>query len=84
MKSSGKMVLMIILKVTKKTGFHPVFRRCIGHASLKMGSNLPLAVLELNLSTQETLRRCYLKSKHCASVRILDNQDIVKNTNDKT
>ena len=24
---SGKMLNMIILKVTKKTGFHPVFRR---------------------------------------------------------
>ena len=26
MKFSGKMCLMIILKVTKKTGFHPLFR----------------------------------------------------------
>ena len=38
----------------------------------------------LDLSTQKTSRRWYLKSKHYTSVRILDNQDIVKNTNDKT
>ena len=29
MKISGKMWLMIILKVTKKSGFHPPFRRYV-------------------------------------------------------
>ena len=42
MKFLGKMCLMIILKVTKKPGFHPFFRRCIFRKTTGEGVKLTL------------------------------------------
>ena len=59
MKSLGKMSFMIILKVTKKTGFHPLFKTYIYYISDVSGLlqifDFPLEVMVDSLQKQKGL-----------------------------
>ena len=59
MKFSGKMCLKIILKVTKKQGFHPLFRRYIFQKTTGEGQIDPPAVLGLTNLNYGFVKLCF-------------------------
>ena len=54
MKFSGKTYLMIMLKVTKKTGFHSLFRKII-FGKTTGGNQITLSLIRVKVGSRDML-----------------------------